>query len=243
MRKIILISSLLAIALLSACAFPMRITEVRGSGNLITESRRVSGFETVELSGNGTLIIEQSDVESLEITADENIMPYLRSEVVGGNLQLGTDEFINLLPSSDITYRLTVKNLSAIETSGMGQVEVESLDTDQLELAISGSGTMKIGDLSAKSLSLDISGMGDVYLSGVVEDQRIKISGTGNYQAGDLFSLTAAIDISGSGSAQVWVADNLDLDISGMGDLSYYGEPILNTDISGMGNIKSLGAK
>jgi len=85
--------------------------------------------------------------------------------------------------------------------------------------------------------------MGDVYLSGVVEDQRIKISGTGNYQAGDLFSRTAAIDISGSGSAQVWVADNLDLDISGMGDLSYYGEPILNTDISGMGNIKSLGAK
>lgn len=243
MRKIDLISSLLAIALLSACAFPMRITEVRGSGSLVTETRRVSGFDAVELSGIGTLIIEQGSAEALEITADENIMPYLRSEVVGANLQLGTDEFINLLPSSDITYHLTVKNLTTIETSGLGNIEMESLDTDQLKLAISGSGTMKIGDLSAKMLSLEISGMGDVYLSGEVEDQRIKISGTGNYQAGDLFSRTAVIDISGSGSAEIWAADNLDLDISGMGDLSYYGEPILNTDISGMGNIKSLGVK
>lgn len=243
MRKFGLWFSLLAVALLASCAFPMRITEVKGSGNLVTESRRITGINAVELSGIGTLIIEQGGTDALEITADENIMQYIRSDVSGGKLLLGTRDFINLLPSREITYRLTVRDLSAVETSGVGNIEIKSLRTDHLWVEISGSGTLKISDLQADTFDLDISGMGTAETSGSVAKQSIDISGSGSYHAGNLQSRSADIKISGSGSAVVWAQEELNLDISGMGGLSYYGEPVLNTDISGMGNLKSLGNK
>ena len=51
---------------LTACGFPVRFTEVRGSGNIITETRTVAGFNAVELSGIGTLIVEQGEIEALQ---------------------------------------------------------------------------------------------------------------------------------------------------------------------------------
>src|SRR4030042_6878153 len=134
---------------LAACGFPVRFTEVRGSGNVITENRTVAGFNTVDLSGIGTLIIEQSDRESLEITAEDNLMAHIKSDVSGSRLQLGGEDFVNLRPTRDIIYRLKVKNLRQIESSGLGKVELRNLETDDLAVEISGNGRVSLEKFQA----------------------------------------------------------------------------------------------
>ena len=245
MKRIILMLSLSLAALLglSACGFPLRHTEVRGSGGLITEVRRVSGFNQIDLSGIGTLIIEQGSTETLHISADENILPYLESRVSGRTLHLGVEEFVNVRPNQEVIYRLTVKDIESLEASGLGNIEIKALRAWQLQLEISGSGSIQIGDLQADTLYLDISGLGNVKVAGKVDVQNIEISGAGNYMAGDLTSRSAQIEISGSGNAQVWATDVLGVVISGMGSLDYYGSPSLNTGTSGLGKIHSLGDK
>ncbi|HZD61139.1 MAG TPA: hypothetical protein VE439_11905, partial [Anaerolineae bacterium] len=52
---------------LSSCA---GFGGVTGSGNVTTESREVSGFNEISLSGRGNLIIEQGNEESLRIEAE-----------------------------------------------------------------------------------------------------------------------------------------------------------------------------
>src|SRR5262245_51971625 len=64
--------------------------EVGGSGNAITESRNVSDFNSVRLMGSGQLTIDVTGTESLTIKADDNLLPYLTSEVNGKQLTLGT---------------------------------------------------------------------------------------------------------------------------------------------------------
>ena len=242
MKKASTILSLLFVLLLSSCGLPVRLTEVRGSGNIQTETRRVSGFQSVDLNGIGTLNIVQGDKESLEITTDDNLLEYIQSEVSGKNLRLGIKDYVNLQPTDDVVYQLTVIDLNSVETSGLGDVQIQSLGTGDLQLGISGAGNINIGDLTADTLALGISGLGNVELAGRVSDQKIKISGAGNYKAGDLFSRVADIKISGTGSAKVWAADKLNVDLSGMGSVDYYGDPILNMDISGMGKVNSLGS-
>jgi hypothetical protein len=244
MRKIGFFGSLLAIALLSACTLPMRFTEVKGSGDIVTESRRLVSFDTVEFNSIGTLIIEQGDTDSLDITTDKNIMKYIRSDVREGKLILSTSDYVSLQPSKDdITYHLTVKDLSTIKASGLGNIEVKALKTGNLRVEINGTGILLIDDLQANTLDLEISGEAKAEIIGSVENQTVDISGTGTYHAGDLFSHSAEIKISGSGSVEVWAVDELNLNVSGIGELSYYGDPILNTDISGTGTMKSLGTK
>jgi hypothetical protein len=243
MRKLKVFYILVLSILVSGCIFPVRYTRVLGSGEVISEIRRVSGFTAVELSGIGTLIIEQGNKESLKITAEDNILKYLNSDVYGRNLRLGMEDFVNIEPTKEIIYHLTVKNLEKIEISGLGNIEIEALETSKLDFEISGSGNAYIGNLQADSLKLEVSGLGNVEIGGSVANQRIKLSGAGNYDAEDLKSSKAKIEISGTGKAAMWVENELDIELSGMGNLQYYGSPILSTEISGIGTVKSLGEK
>lgn len=243
MKRIYFAVLLLLPLIVSGCYFPIKTTRVIGSGDLVTESRRVANFSTVELSGIGTLIIEQGAEESLEITAEDNIIKYLESKVVGKSLHLGVRDFVNIDPQEEIVYKLSVENLERIEISGLGNVQIDRLNTSDLDIEISGSGKVDIGDLLADNFNLDVSGLGDITVAGEVEEQRVDLSGAGNYDAGMLYSGDARIEISGTGSATVWVENDLNVELSGMGELLYYGSPILNTEMSGAGVIKSLGDK
>jgi len=243
MKTRIFVVLLVCAIALTACGFPVRFTEMRGSGNVITETRTVAGFNAVELSGIGTLIIEQGDREALEITAEDNLMGHIRSNVSDSRLQLGGDEFVNIHPTKDIIYRLKVKNLNQIESSGLGKVELKKLETDNLVIELSGSGRVSVDNLLATSLNLEISGLGDISINGSVKSQQVQISGAGNYRAPNLVSETASVEISGTGNAILWVTKQLDLELSGAGKIHYYGSPQLNSDISGMGVVKNLGDK
>jgi Putative auto-transporter adhesin, head GIN domain len=204
--------ALLAVLLLTACSI------TRGSGQVTSETRQVSGFSKVELSGSGQLTIEQTGTESLTISAEDNVLPKLSSQVSGDTLVLGSNSNAKIIPTKPITYSLTVKNLTG--------------------LAVSGSGSVTLSKLATAALSTNITGSGSITASGTADDQNLKISGSGRYQAEQLTSKTVTVDISGSGVASVYASDVLDVNISGSGTLTYAGDPKqLTQQISGSGKL------
>ena len=243
MKRIILICLLTLLSFTSGCVLPLKTTRVIGSGNVISEVRSVSKFDSISLSGIGTLIVEQGNRESLEIVAEDNIIEYLQSKVVGKNLRLEIQDFVNLDPYEDITYKVSVVDLEKVEISGLGDLEIESLQTERLYIDISGSGDADLKDVLANTLFIDISGLGNILVTGDTETQRVNLSGAGFFNAENLTSREAKVSISGTGKAVVWVQDNLDIELSGLGGVQYYGNPDLKTEISGLGTVESLGEK
>lgn len=215
---------------------------VRGSGDIITETREVSGFDRVDLSGTGDVIITQGEAESLTIETDDNVMEHITSEVRGGTLYLGTEDFMNVLPSR-LVFTLGVEELTAADVSGSGSIKAESIEANSLDLGVSGSGSVEIDSLAADELKVSISGSGDVDLAGEVPEQEIDISGSGRYRAGDLLSENATVSVSGSGDVTIWATDSLDADVSGSGTIDYYGNPTVNTSTSGSGEVNGMGEK
>ncbi len=191
---------------------------ITGSGDLRTESRDVGGFSTIELLGNGDVIIEQDGTESLSVEAEDNLLPDLTSDVSNGTLQLGTADGVSLKPTRAITYRVTVKDLAGLQLSGSGSVTASRVTTP--------------------AISIDISGSGDVSIDGTADDQAVAISGSGNYRAGDLATLTSSAAISGSGNVSVDVRDAFDAEINGSGNVTYTGNPQISQNISGSGELR-----
>lgn len=224
------------IIVLSACRL------VVGSGDIVSESREVSGFDSVSVSGTGEVIITQGDGESLTIETDDNVMEHVTSEVRGGTLYLGTEPRTNVRPTR-LIFMLGVDELKGADVSGSGSVEAASLETDNLEFGVSGSGSVNVDSLTADQLNVRISGSGDVQLAGEAPEQDIDISGSGDYRAGDLLSETAVVSISGSGQATLWTTDSLDADVSGSGTVNYYGNPTVSSSTSGSGSINGRGEK
>jgi Putative auto-transporter adhesin, head GIN domain len=212
MRLRIVLASLVFALPLTACSV------TTGSGQISSEPRQVSGFTKVELTGNGELTIEQTGTESLTISAAENILPRVSSEVSGDTLVLGPERIIQILPSKPITYALTVKDLTGLAISGSGSVNVSKLATPSLSSKISGSGTMTA--------------------NGTADNQDLDLSGSGRYRAEQLIGKRVKVAISGSGSADVHATEVLDIQMSGSGTLSYTGNPPqITQEISGSGKV------
>ena len=230
---------------LSSCVVPFKGI-IRGSGNIISETREVSGFNKVQLDGAGTLTISKGDAESLQIEADDNVLPELTSNVTGNTLVLGIQE--NwwqrvVIPSQGINYVLTVTDLSDITINGAADLNLDGFETDTLTIEINGAGKISVTDLTANNFEYVINGTANSQISGEVDDLSVEINGLGNVKAGNLQASSASIELNGLGNGTVWVTDSLSVSISGGGSLSYYGYPTISQNISGAGNIVSLGEK
>lgn len=236
---------LVTVIVVTACNTGLRV--IRGSGNVVTEARQVSNFDSVELSGSGEVIVTQSGSESLTIETDDNVMEYIKAEVENGTLKLGLvtglSTGVNVQSTTRLVFYLDVKDISSLSVSGSGEIDSDKIESNQLKLSISGSGRVQIADLVASEVGSEVSGSGEINLAGEVARQEVSISGSGAYLAGDLCSEFVRVSTSGSGDSTVCATETLEVSTSGSGTVSYYGSPAVSVSGSGSGNLQSLGEK
>lgn len=208
---------------------------VNGSGRVITEDRFVADFDKILVEGSANVILRQGDDQTVEIEADDNIIPIISTNVRGGELRIKNEQ--RYRTNHEVNVYITIPVVSRLSIQGSGNLYGENpLAGDQLEVDISGSGNMDI-EMYYTRLAVEGNGSGDFQMFGEVEEQEIKISGSGNYRAKDLNSQSCYIKISGSGQGEVKVSDLLDVEIRGSGDIIYYGNPEIRSSIRGSGDL------
>ena len=190
---------------------------IKGSGNVVSENRPVTDFDSIALNGSGQLEVDQSGSESLTITADDNLLQLLTSEVKGHQLVLAVKSGYSLGPSKPIVFKVSAKNLKGVAFAGDTTANLKGIHTDELKLSVAGS-----GDISAE---------------GMTDRQEISIEGSGKYLGGGLKSKEAKINILGSGEAVMTVSESLEVSIAGSGEIKYYGDPKVKQNIVGSGSV------
>lgn len=258
MKRISLSILFVLFALLGVGCGPL----LEGSRNVTTETRQVSNFDQVELRGIGELYVTQGNEETLRIEAEDNLIPYITTEVHGKTLEIGFEPVVSVWPRRPVKFYLTLKNVTALRVSGSGDIHSGRLAANELQLAVSGSGNLIVDQLDVKSLTNTVSGSGDLRvdqlkadfiqttlsgsgtceLAGETTKQSTRVSGSGDYLAFDLQSQSAALHLAGSGDVQAWVTENLDVNVVGSGDVEYYGTPKVSQQVAGSGNVSGLGS-
>lgn len=214
---------------------------VVGSGNIVQETRIVTGATGVELNGVANLTIEQGMPEELILETDDNLMAHILTDVQGETLEIRKDPNVNLQPSQSqgtgIEAQLTLSSIDNITLSGVGGITVSDLTTTELELNLSGVGDIEISDLDTQIIDVLISGVGDISIAGQADDQIIALSSVGDYNAEDFNSETADIEIAGIGSATVRVSTTLNAHITSSGSVYYHGSPTVVRTGTGTGSV------
>jgi hypothetical protein len=212
-RTGVLLGIVIAALLVAAC--DDILDSEKGSGNVTTETREVSGFTEIVVLGSGEVTVDVTGSESLTIEAEDNIIPLLSTEVEGGRLELGAKSSIS--PTEPIRYTITSADLEGVTISGSGDIRASGID----------SGTFAV----------EINGSGSVTPTGTTSTLSVEISGSGEYAGTDLTATTGEVQISGSGDAVMNVTDELDIRISGSGNVAYLGDPDVSQSISGSGDV------
>ena len=212
---------------------------ITGSGKVVNETRQVSGFNQINLNGAGELIITQGNKESLTIQADDNLLPYIKTNVNNNNLTISFDNIMPL-PTQSVKIYLTVKDINSITTSGSGKINSNNLKANNLNINVNGAGEGNLNNLNAQTLKIIISGAGKMTLSGNVNEQNIDISGAGEYNAANLSSKITNLSINGAGRGTVKVSDVLNAMINGGGEIKYIGNPKVVQQVNGAGDITQI---
>lgn len=125
----------------------------RGSGNVVSEGRDVSGFDEIVVMVSGNVVVTVTGTESLTIEAEDNILPLLTTEVRGGRLELGSNSSFST--TRGVTYTITAVALKGVEIDGSGDVAASGIDADSFEATINGSGNVTaeepVGTSTSKS--------------------------------------------------------------------------------------------
>lgn len=243
--RFVLVVSIMVVSIL-ACQAVNSITDfgdsVRGSGNVVEESRPVSGITGVELATLGNLSIELGNTESLRIEAEDNLLEYFQTEVRNGQLRIDIQDDVRLVTTEPVNYYLTVTSLDSIKISSSGDIQAPDLQAEDFSIIISSSGDLQLETLNADTLAVNISSSGDLEVGGGrVQTQDVTISSSGNYMAQDLASDRADVRISSSGSATIWVQGTLRAILSSSGDVRYRGNPTVDATTTSSGNVIQIG--
>lgn len=210
---------------------------IKGKGETVTETRNLSGFNKISLSIDGDVNYVQDTVYFVEISAQQNVLDVITTEVSAGELKIDSRRWIR--KHNGITILVHSPDLYALDISGSGNIEsINTISTTTLELNVSGSGNISLAAINSAELEAKISGSGNISASGgAVTNQKVTISGSGNIEMTGLTANHSDAKISGSGNISVWTLDELRATISGSGDVRYKGNPGVNTTISGSGSV------
>ena len=217
----------------------------RGSGNVVSEAREVSNFHSIEVSYPAEVFVKQGSQESLEIEAEDNLLPKLQTQVRNGTLEIfyRRENGKHVNPTKTVKITIVVKDLDEVDFTSAGELTIEKLKTDTLDVSLSGAGNLELDEVQLKGLGVNLSGAGSMTASGVADDLDLNISGFGDFEGADLHGKVARVSISGAGSATVWVDEDLMAGISGAGSISYYGTASVTKQISGVGGVNHKGDK
>lgn len=209
--KLIAVSLLLGF-IVSACGF----WGIRGNGRVKQETRTIQDFQNLDAGGAFTIRVHVGSTPSLKISAEENLLYFIRTYVKGNTLVIDTKK--NISPRKEILIEITVPELRSVDASGANNISVNGIKSNEF--------------------AIDLSGAGHVYLEGTADRLRAELSGAGSIDAKDLKANDVRVSVSGAASADVYAKESLDASVSGVGSIDYFGDPPkTRTDVSGVGSI------
>ena len=201
------------------------------------QSRNVGDFNGIKAGDTFTIIISQSEANTVQVDVDEKVLPQIKTEVKDGILSITADE--NIKSEKPQIINIGVKSLNSLEITGAAEVKSSNkLTCDKLTIESSGAGKIYL-DIKANEVKTKITGAGNVALVGTSQILDVSLSGAGDLKASNMEAETVKVKVSGAGDAKVNVKQNLDADVSGAGSIIYKGNPIdRNINITGAGSVR-----
>jgi len=174
---------------------------VSGSGNIIRETRDITDFKSLDVGGVFRVEVTAQKDFNVEIEADDNLLPLIRTEVCGSTLRISSDR--RLKSNSPILIRVSAPDIENLEASGASSVSV--------------------GNLKNIRLGVDSSGASKISIQGETSEFVVDVSGASRVDADTLNAGRAKVDATGASNVSVNVSSELNADASGASKIIYSG--------------------
>lgn len=214
---------------------------IKGNENVIEETRNLSGYTEIDISGGFEVELVQGTPGKISIVAESNLLEHILTEVKKEKLTIEVTRKINLKPTQKIKIIIPFKELEKIELAGSGSLtSKKKIEGKKLSIKQTGSGNMDLLVNISRSISIFKSGSGNLQMNGKAKDISLKSTGSGKFNGEGLTVKKADLTLTGSGDAKIKCEDAIKAKVTGSGNVIYSGKPSkVNTKVTGSGKIKN----
>jgi Putative auto-transporter adhesin, head GIN domain len=195
----------------------------------IEETRNVSGFKSIRISGGIDLYLKQGSTESIRVVADKDRMEKIRTEKDGDVLKIyygNSDSWFKMdfsWKNKPMKVYITVKELTGLSATGGSDVFSESkLDLIKLDLKATGGSDIKL-ELDTDELLCSTTGGSDVILKGTATVFKASSTGGSDLKASDLRTNFCSVSSTGGSDAYVWAEKEISISATGGSDVYHKG--------------------
>jgi len=194
-------------------------SNIRGSGNVIKETRELAVFHSIEVGGAFKVHITQGEPQKVQIETDDNIMPQIITKVKGGDLKIYSKGSIS--NPTKLNIDIVVANLDDIDISGACKLVATNIFTsNKMDIDCSGASVINMG-LQCKELGIDISGASVGEFNGTTKILSIEASGASNLKCQNLEASIADVEASGASNVSISADKIINIEASGSSNVDY----------------------
>jgi hypothetical protein len=208
---------------------------LKSTGKIKTETRHLASFRSLRVFDNLEVTVVEDTAHFVEVTAGNNLLENIRTEVRNGELSLRNINKCNWVRSYDKPFRIRVhtRELQDIFHDGDAKLSSENaLPARNLFLHITGAGDTDL-ELKTETVWLDMYELGEVRLHGASNQLTAYILSMGSLKAEGLTTKEASLKLTDQGQAFLKVSEVLNAEINGPGNVFYRGSA---TQIKTFGN-------
>jgi len=199
--------------------------KIKGDGNVVTVNRKSAGFDAVSSSGSFDVILVIGKEVKITIEGEKNIIPYIKTEVLGNTLKINFQKNINIRTTKRLTVTVAYQSLKSVALGGSGNISGKNLlKADNFKVALGGSGNVNL-KVDADSVDASIGGSGNIDLKGKSNEFTCSIAGSGSIRAYGLKTDEVYANVAGSGSIKTTVKTKIKSKLVGSGSVYYKGNP------------------
>lgn len=220
----------LAAVVCSACGM------ITGSGQAVTEQREVPAFSKVSLAYGITGTIDPG-MRRVELTADDNLLPWLETVVEQGTLQVRVQSGVSVRPLINLRVAITNDVFEGLSLSGGATGVGAASPVDTFTLMASGGSRAHVTGLSSQQLVIDLSGGSTATVEGTTTSVRALASGGSTVLTRDTSAVTAHVEGSGASNLTVRATGTIDGQLSGASHLVVFGNGAISVTTSGGSSI------
>jgi len=231
----LIIAALVAI-LFTSCQYSVG-TWIKGDGDVKTEKRTItSDFTKLDVSRGIEVEITQSDVNSVTVKADQNLLEHIVTDVENGVLIIKSNE--NIRTSKSKKVYVTLKNLESINASSGSEINSKNTINSSTLYLNSSSGSEMDLMVEAEDISCKSSSGSEIKVSGKALSLKTESSSGSEINASDLLVNDVVSKTSSGSSTKVNPIVSLDAKASSGSNILYTNTPkILNKKTSSGGSI------
>lgn len=232
-------------SLFSSCTFIGDHSEsLKPSKKYITRDYKINDFTAVDAITVSDIYYTQSTdgKSSLQIYGPENFVELIQVSVKGNTLKLTMDKHKKIKNAQKLKITISSPNLNRIDFKGVGDIIIkDQFVTSRLEVESKGVGNIDIENLDCQNLTVNSMGVGDVKLKGNAENASLYSKGVGDIQATDLEATHVTASSNGVGNISCNAVQSINASVKGVGSIDYKGSPEQKTfNKKGIGSIKNI---